>query len=214
MTQDSLTAGPLYLPPSVYDEIVAHARSGKPEEICGILRGRGGQTKALYRARNVAADKIKNYAVDAQTLLLQFDFEDAGDEMIAVYHSHPVSPAYPSATDAWNAHYPDSLYVICSLQDDNAPDVRAFSLIAHTPALDASALRTRLTFTEARPGLFAHFQAADAPLPPELAHLTSETAPPFYLVRFDAPEDDRPAPLRLVTVREHPVRIEDAMNAD
>lgn len=62
------------------------------------MRGRGLNAFEAIPARNIAAERIENYTVDPQTLLLQFDFEDAGDAMMGIYHSHPVPPAYPSAT--------------------------------------------------------------------------------------------------------------------
>ena len=57
------------VPQSIYNEIIAHAREGKPEEICGILCGRGLEAKRLIRGRNIAAERIENYEVDPQTLL-------------------------------------------------------------------------------------------------------------------------------------------------
>ena len=72
----------VHLPRAIHDEIIAHAREGKPEEICGILRGSAGRAFRLYRARNLAQDRIDNYDVDPQTLLKQFEFEEAGDEMV------------------------------------------------------------------------------------------------------------------------------------
>ena len=146
-------------------------RLGKPEEICGIIRGRGLEAYALIWGKNIAAERIENYEVDAQTLLMQFDFMETGDEMMGVYHSHPVSVAYPSATDAWNANYPDSIYFICSLEDDDAPVIRGFRMIAHFLDLDIPALRQTLNFYETRPHLFAYYQAADQPVPDALADL-------------------------------------------
>ena len=118
------------LPFAIQAEIIAHAREGWPDEVCGILSGKAGVVASLVRARNVAEDRRINYTVDPQTLLRQFDFEDAGEELIAIYHSHPSSPAYPSATDAQLATYPDAVYLICSLQSREAPVVRGYRLIA------------------------------------------------------------------------------------
>ena len=115
----------LFLTKAVKREIIAHAQEGKPEEVCGILWGRGARACGLVRGRNVAPDPIRDYEIDTQTLLRQFEFEEDGDEMVAIYHSHPVSPAYPSASDAWSAHYPDCAYIICSLKDDKALDTIA-----------------------------------------------------------------------------------------
>ena len=127
------------LPRSIHDEIIAHALEGAPEEICGILGGRDGVATELVRGRNEATNRIMDYWVDGQTLLKQFDFEDRGEEMIAIYHSHPVDEAYPSATDARNAFYPDAVYIICSLLQPDRPVIRAYRLISdELPARPAS----------------------------------------------------------------------------
>lgn len=198
--------GSVQLTGSVYEGIIAHAREGKPEEVCGILRGRGGRAFELHRARNLAQDRIDNYEVDPQTLLKQFAFEEAGDEMTAIYHSHPVSVAYPSATDAWNAHYPDTYYLICSLEFDEAPVLRAFRLEPEWPDADNGAVRGVVQFDEVRPGLFGAFVAAGAQIPAGLAGALSGTEAPLYLV-YSLEESGALEDFRAVTVREFPVEV-------
>jgi proteasome lid subunit RPN8/RPN11 len=117
------------LPQPIHDEIIAHALAGAPEEICGILSGRDGVVTELVRARNEAANPVMDYWVDGQTLLKQFDFEERGEAMIAIYHSHPVDEPYPSATDAANAFYPDAVYLICSLVQPEQPLIRGWRLL-------------------------------------------------------------------------------------
>ncbi len=170
------------------------------------MRGRGPIGEQAYRGQNIAPERIENYEVDPQTLLLQFKFEDEGHEMMGIYHSHPVSVAYPSATDAWNAHYPDCFYFICSLENDEAPVLRVFRLITQWLDLDVANLRQALHFYETRPHLFAYFQSSDQPMPPVLAVLNDTLAPPFYV---DFYTDDRGeiADSRVVTVREHPLQV-------
>jgi proteasome lid subunit RPN8/RPN11 len=194
---------PTTLPARAYAAIVAHSRAGKPEEVCGILRGVGLAAYAAIPGRNIAAERIENYEVDPQTLLRQFEFEDAGEAMMGIYHSHPVSVAYPSATDAWNAHYPDALYFICSLEHDDAPVVRAFRMTPHFLELDYAALRDGLGFYETRPGLWGYFQPQDRALPPALANL-GVTAP-FYVVC--AVDGDGAIEGRVVEIVEHPVVV-------
>jgi proteasome lid subunit RPN8/RPN11 len=192
------------LPQHIYDEIIAHAREGKPEEICGILRGRGMVAYELFRGRNIAHERVENYEVDEQTLLLQFKFENTGDEMMGVYHSHPVSVAYPSATDAWNATYPDSIYLICSLEHDDAPVIRAFRMITHFLAVDVTALKIALSFYETRPHLFAYYQSAKMPIPPALQTIAKAAPVPFYVVYY---EEDGEVEARVVSLYEHPITI-------
>jgi proteasome lid subunit RPN8/RPN11 len=197
---------------AVYDFIVEHARSGKPAEICGIVRGRGLEACAAVAGRNIAAEPIENYEVDPQTLLLQFAFEDEGDEMMGIYHSHPVSVAYPSATDAWNAHYPDCIYFICSLEYDDAPVIRAFRMTTHwldlDPERDLARLRAELPFTETRPHLFAFYQPAGAPLPSPLLELLAAVPTPFY-IDFMTDERSAIAETRIVSLVEHPIAIDE-----
>jgi proteasome lid subunit RPN8/RPN11 len=123
-------SGQIHLPRPIYQEIIAHAEQGAPTEVCGILAGVDGRATKLVRGRNEAANPVMDYWIDGQTLLKQFDFEDRGEAMIAVYHSHPVDEAYPSATDARNAFYPDAVYLICSLLDPGQPVVRGYLLLA------------------------------------------------------------------------------------
>jgi len=188
----------------IYDAMITHAREGKPEEICGVLRGRGLVAYEMVRGQNVAEERINNYAVDQQTLLLQFKFEDAGDEMMGVYHSHPISVAYPSATDAWNAYYPDSIYFICSLEYDDAPVIRAFRMTPHFLEIDIEAIKRALTFYETRPQLFAYYQSTDAPLPAVLQAIAPPVTTPFYVVYY---ADDDGAEARVVSLEEYAIEV-------
>ena len=202
-----LQAHPIKLPTAAQQLIIDHAREGKPEEICGILRGKELEAFEAIRGQNIATERIENYEVDPQTLLRQFDFEDKGETMMGIYRSHPVSVAYPSATDAWNAHYPDSIYFICSLEFDDAPVIRAFRMTPHFLDLNYAALRTALNSYETRLGLWAYYQADDAPLAAPLANTpAAELARPFYIVLFVDP-DDGTVDGRAVTLAEYPIEI-------
>ncbi|MFO7634396.1 MAG: M67 family metallopeptidase [Caldilinea sp.] len=192
------------LPVAVVEAIIAHAREGKPEEVCGLVRGQGMIAFEAVRGRNIAGERIENYEVDPETLLLQFTFEDQGDEMMAIYHSHPVSVAYPSATDAWNAHYPDSIYLICSLEFDNAPVIRAFRMTPHWIDLDMDRLRRDLPFNEVRTNLYAYFQPPDAAVPPMLDPVAAVAPKPFY-IDFYTGDHGAVVDSRVVSIVEHPV---------
>jgi len=110
-------------------EIIAHARVGYPDEVCGIIAGRDEAMAALYRGRNVSPTPAVAYELDVETLARQIEFEEQGLTLAAIYHSHPCGPETPSPTDVARAFYPDSIYVICSLADPNRPVVRGFRIV-------------------------------------------------------------------------------------
>ncbi len=119
----------LYLPTHHRATIIAHARQEAPAEACGILAGIEGWVRRVYRLPNTAPDPRTRYLADPQEQLRAFrDMERRGWEMLAVYHSHPNSPAYPSPTDLSLAYYPQARYVIVSLATGR-PEVRCFSMI-------------------------------------------------------------------------------------
>jgi proteasome lid subunit RPN8/RPN11 len=53
--------------------------------------------------------------------------DEHGEELVAIYHSHPASQPYPSPTDRVESHYPDVVYVLVSLRSQK-PEVRAFRI--------------------------------------------------------------------------------------
>jgi proteasome lid subunit RPN8/RPN11 len=104
---------------SHWDALVAHAREEAPNECCGYLRASDGRVAEVFRARNLRESRY-GYELDPQSLLAANDLDDQGAE-VAIYHSHPKSPAEPSQTDINLAHYPHWTYLIVSLdggQDD------------------------------------------------------------------------------------------------
>ena len=111
------------------ERVVAHAREEAPNECCGMIGGRGGAATTLYRAANAEESPLR-YVVDPQDQLrIMEEIDERGEELAAIYHSHTGSPAYPSQTDINLAEaWPDPLYVICSIADPDAPEVRAFEI--------------------------------------------------------------------------------------
>ena len=109
-------------------QIVAHARGGYPDEVCGLLAGRGEVATAAYPGRNISPTPAVTYELDHNTLARVFDFEDAGLELVAIYHSHPRGPETPSPTDIAHAYYSESVYLILSLATPDWPVVRGFRI--------------------------------------------------------------------------------------
>ena len=114
-----------------FDEIIAHARESAPHECCGLIGGTNdGQAQSIYRTRNIARDPLVAYEAAPEDLFAaQRIMRQRGEELIAIYHSHPrSSDPQPSVTDVRLAYYPAAVYLIVGLRNSE-PCVRAFRLI-------------------------------------------------------------------------------------
>jgi proteasome lid subunit RPN8/RPN11 len=115
---------------AMIDEMVAHAREDLPNECCGLIGGVDEEARTLYRARNSFASPF-SYRVhgDDQYRIIEKEMRERGEELLAIYHSHTKSPAYPSQTDLNEAEsWPEQVYLIVSLANRGAPAVKAFWL--------------------------------------------------------------------------------------
>ena len=131
--------------------MIAHARALDPFECCGILGGKDGTVVTHYQITNTVAKDLRAvqvfdeanvkqldqltdstkaevaYFMDPKELLHAFkDMRTQGLDLTVIYHSHTHSPAYPSQTDVGLAYYPDATYLIVSLENKSAPDIRAY----------------------------------------------------------------------------------------
>ncbi len=114
-------------------ELVDHAVADLPNECCGMIAGRGGTATRVLRAGNSEGSPFM-YVMDPREQLRIMDaIDDSGDDLLAIYHSHTRSAAYPSRTDVELAFYPDTLYLIVSIADRDAPEIRAFRLSKGAP---------------------------------------------------------------------------------
>jgi proteasome lid subunit RPN8/RPN11 len=116
------------IPRSIFDEMLEHAREEAPNECCGIIGGKDEEARTLYRATNAEQSPLR-YTLDPNDLFrITFrEIPERDEEMLAIYHSHTASPAYPSQTDINLATYPDAVYLILSLADGDAP-LRGFRI--------------------------------------------------------------------------------------
>ncbi len=119
----------LRLTQHVVDEIITHARADVPNECCGILGGKQAVVTSAFRVRNTARSPVK-YLMDQQDQAkIMYKIDTSGDEIVAFYHSHTKSEAYPSITDINQARlsgWVDQAYLIISLKEPENPVIRAF----------------------------------------------------------------------------------------
>jgi proteasome lid subunit RPN8/RPN11 len=109
-------------------ELIAQARDEAPNECCGMIAARDGRFTAHFRARNEFESPMRFQIDSRDQIRISNEIESRGDEIGAIYHSHPNSEATPSQTDVNLARWwPGVVWVICSLAGEE-PLVRAFRI--------------------------------------------------------------------------------------
>lgn len=96
---------------------MAHVKKEAPLEACGYLAEKDGIVIRHYELTNMNASAVQ-YSMDpAEQFAAVRRMRVAGLKLRATYHSHPRTPARPSAEDLRLAYDVDLSYVIVSLLD-------------------------------------------------------------------------------------------------
>lgn len=114
-------------PRVLLEQMLQEARSAGEVEICGLVAARHGHPVRALLIRNIAAEPQRRFSMDPREQIEAFrQMRERGEELYGIYHSHPCGPVEPSATDISEAGYPDVLHLIVSLQNEVAPEIRAY----------------------------------------------------------------------------------------
>ena len=82
----------------------------------------------VYPLPNVEQSSTRYLAEPQAQWDAMLDIEDRGWEIVAIYHSHPHSAAYPSETDREMAYFSGASYLIVSLANEDNPRMQAFRI--------------------------------------------------------------------------------------
>jgi proteasome lid subunit RPN8/RPN11 len=116
----------LEIPNNIFEQMLQQAEIEVPIEVCGILAGKDGRAEKLYKMTNLDQSGVHFTMEPKEQFKVVKDIRSADLEMLAIYHSHPESPARPSEEDINLALTPGVIYVIVSLQNANAPVLKGF----------------------------------------------------------------------------------------
>ncbi len=120
------------IPKTVLASMISHALETDPEECCGVLLGDGDVAEETRRLKNVHPEPIRRYEMPALELMrVESDAEARGRKIVAIYHSHTHTQAYPSMTDVNNAvqsWWTEPYYILISLVEKTRPIVRAYRI--------------------------------------------------------------------------------------
>lgn len=116
----------LQLPRAIREAMLQHTRGRPDEEVCGLLGGRDATAGRYYPVRNIATDPRRKFLMEpgAQIAAMRA-MRERGESLVGIFHSHPDSPAAPSAVDLALAAYPDTIYVIAAAGGEG-PDLNAY----------------------------------------------------------------------------------------
>ncbi|MFW5442922.1 MAG: M67 family metallopeptidase [Methylococcaceae bacterium] len=105
------------------------AQISPDQEVCGLLGAYNGIASTCYPVNNTAKQPETRFQLDEkQQITAMSTMRDKGEELFAIYHSHPTSPATPSATDIKFAAYPETIYLIISLNTKGVLEIRGFTI--------------------------------------------------------------------------------------
>jgi len=117
------------LPRPLVNQLLHLAQAAPGEEICGLISGVNGALHACYPVANVAANRHRFFELDPSGQIEAMrQMRAAGEELAAIYHSHPGAPPLPSLEDVQQHEYPDVLYLIVSLSTPGVLEMRGFRI--------------------------------------------------------------------------------------
>jgi proteasome lid subunit RPN8/RPN11 len=119
----------LILPAEQREAMILHGRGGLPNESCGLIAGdiRGGEktVKAVYALTNMD-ESAEHFSMDPTEQFRAIrDMRSRGWVLLGNFHSHPATPARPSAEDIRLAFDPGLSYIIVSFQKE-PPELKSF----------------------------------------------------------------------------------------
>ena len=117
----------LEIPEYIIKDMLEQAREEAPIEACGMLAGDNGRVEKFYKMRNSEQRRDHFMMSPEEQFAVVKDIRSVSLEMLAIYHSHPETPARPSDEDVRFAVTPGVIYVILSLMDNN-PVVKGFRI--------------------------------------------------------------------------------------
>ena len=121
------------LPRTIANKLLTLAQSDPENETCGLIGAKDDIPSHVYSVENIAEEKKHFFEMDpAKQIAAMKSMRERGENLFAIFHSHPDAPALPSATDIEQAAYPDILYLIISLNTKGVLDMRGFYLKDNT----------------------------------------------------------------------------------
>ena len=123
----------IQIPRKITNQLLHLAQISPELEVCGLIGGKNGFPTHCYPITNSADHPQQRFHLDAvQQISAMAKMRELGEELFAIYHSHPTAPAQPSKYDLEQAAYPEALYLIISLNTKGILEMRGFKIRQQT----------------------------------------------------------------------------------
>ncbi len=103
----------------IYKKIKAHAEKDAPIEACGYLGSKEKSITNIFEMQNVDKSPVHFSFDPKEQFNVVKEARKLDIKLIAVYHSHPETPARLSGEDIRLANDTDIIYIIYSCLEDN-----------------------------------------------------------------------------------------------
>lgn len=117
------------IPRKLTNQLLHLAQLSPDTEVCGLIANKNGIPTTCYPITNVAKQPEQRFLLDAkEQIAAMAAMREQGEELFAIYHSHPKAPAEPSSYDLEAATYAQALYLIISLNIKGVLEIRGFKI--------------------------------------------------------------------------------------
>ncbi|MBE0435856.1 MAG: M67 family metallopeptidase [Methylomicrobium sp.] len=119
----------IHIPRKITNQLLHLAQLSPETEVCGLIGSLNGIPNHCYPVDNSADHPENRFLLDPkQQIAAMGQMRENGEELFAIYHSHPTEPAFPSKIDLEMASYPEALNLIISLNTKGVLEMRGFRI--------------------------------------------------------------------------------------
>lgn len=109
--------------------LLSLAQKSPTLEVCGLVSAIANKPTTVYPIKNIASNNATEFEIDPQQQIRVFaTIKEKGEELFAIYHSHPQSKPVPSNRDLMQQGYPDIYQLIISLNTKGVLEMRAYKI--------------------------------------------------------------------------------------
>jgi len=124
-----MTPEEIQIPRKLTNQLLHLAQISPDYEVCGLIGSKNGLPTHCYPVKNTAEHPQQRFLLDTrQQIATMAKMRELGEDLFAIYHSHPTAPAQPSSHDLEQAAYPEALYLIISLNTKGILEMRGFKI--------------------------------------------------------------------------------------